>query len=95
MGEEAVEGVGEGAKPEPTRGEIFEGIAFQFCKVATVALIAGRWALPVSAGLGSLFFLLAHFSGKRNTRCFLRYPVLAGLILLVICAVSVWWNLRV
>lgn len=87
-------GIEEVGKREPTRGEVFEGIAFQFCKVATVALLAGRWALPVSAGLGSVFFLLAHFSGKRDTRCFLRYPVLAGVILLVICAGSVWWNIR-
>ena len=35
---------------ERTRGEVLEGIAFQFCKVATVALIAGRWTLPISAG---------------------------------------------
>lgn len=81
-------------KPEPSRGEIFEGIAFQFCKVATVALIAGRWTLPISAGLGSVFFLLTHFSGKRDTRCFLRHPFLAGLTLLVICLGSTWWNLR-
>jgi len=87
-------GIEEASKPEPTRGEVFEGIAFQFCKVATVVLIAGRWALPVSAGLGSVFFLLAHFSGKRDTRCFLQYPVLAGLILLAVCAGSIWWNLR-
>ncbi|MFI5387744.1 MAG: hypothetical protein ACHQ50_16675 [Fimbriimonadales bacterium] len=31
-----------------TRGEIVEGVAFQFCKVATVAFSLGRWTLPVA-----------------------------------------------
>lgn len=81
-------------KPLRSRGEIFEGIAFQFCKVATVALIAGRWTLPLAAGLGGIFFLLTYFNGIRRTRCIVRYPLLAGIALLLICAASIWWQLR-
>jgi hypothetical protein len=79
---------------ERTRGEVFEGIAFQFCKVATVALIAGRWTLPVASGLCAVFFVAAHLNGKRDTRCFLRSPLLAAAIFTHVCATSVWWNLR-
>ena len=62
------------ATPLKTRGEIYEGIAFQFCKVATVALICGRFALPVASGLCAVFYVMAIAQGKRDTRCFLRHP---------------------
>ena len=61
---------------EKTKGEIYEGIAFQFCKVATVALLAGRFVLPVAAGLCAAFYAAAYAQGKRDTRCILRYPLL-------------------
>ncbi len=79
---------------ERTRGEIFESIAFSFCKVATVALICGRWTLPVASGLCAAFFLAGWFGGKRDTRCLLRSPLLAAAVYGVVCAGSVWWNLR-
>ena len=78
---------------ERTRGEVFEGIAFQFCKVATVALLAGRWTLPVASGLCAVFFVAARLNGKRGTRCFLRSPLLAAAVFTLVCAASVWWNL--
>lgn len=81
--------------PAPkTRGETFEGIAFQFCKVATVALLAGRWVLPVASGLCSAFYVLAFLSGKRDTRCVLRHPILISSLYGGVCAASIWWMLR-
>jgi len=59
-----------------TRGEVYEGIAFQFCKIATVSLIAGRYVLPVAAGFCSAFYIAAYLKGKKDTRCYLRYPLL-------------------
>jgi hypothetical protein len=59
---------------EKTRGEVYEGIAFQFCKIATVTLLAGRFALPIAAAACALFYALALANGKRDTRCVLRYP---------------------
>lgn len=59
---------------EKTKGEKYEGIAFQFCKIATVALIAGRFALPVAALCCAAFYGLALRNGKKDTRCVLRYP---------------------
>ncbi|HSI73026.1 MAG TPA: hypothetical protein VK934_07595 [Fimbriimonas sp.] len=72
-----------------TKGEIYEGIAFQFCKVATVALIAGRFALPVASGLCAVFYVLAIFNGKKDTRCFLKHPGLIAALWAVVCAVSI------
>lgn len=77
-----------------TRAEVFEGLGFSFCKVATVALLTGRWCLPVASGLCAGFFLLAHLGGKRDTRCLLRHPLLAALVYGAVCAGSIWWNLR-
>ena len=77
-----------------TRGEILEGIAFQFCKVATVALIAGRFVLPVASGLCAVFYVLAYANGKRDTRCVLRHPILIAGLYALVCAGSIWWMLR-
>ena len=79
---------------ERTRGELFEGIAFQFCKVATVALLAGRWTLPFASGLCAVFFAAAYVNGKRDTRCFLRSPLLAATVFAIVCAGSLWLILR-
>ena len=53
-----------------------EGIAFQFCKVATVALLCGRFTLPVAALLCAVLYVVAFVKGKRDSRCVLRYPLL-------------------
>ena len=59
-----------------TRGEVYESVAFTFCKAATIILIAQRFALPVAAGAASVLYLLAYVNGKRDTRCVLRIPLL-------------------
>ena len=76
-------------KPERTKGEVYEGIAFQFCKIATVALIAGRFALPLAAGCCAIFYVLALMKGKRDTRCVLRYPI----VLVVLWGTVAVWSL--
>jgi hypothetical protein len=57
-------------------GDKLEGIAFQFCKIATVSLIAGRYTLPVAAGLCAILYVAAYVKGKRDSRCVLMYPLL-------------------
>ena len=64
------------AAPRKTAGEHLEGIAFTFCKAATVILFTGRFALPVAAGLASVLYAAAHLKGKHDTRCILRKPLL-------------------
>jgi hypothetical protein len=71
------------------KAEVLEGIAFQFCKVATVALLAGRYTLPVASGLCALFYLWAFASGQRSTRCILRYPLLLAAVWGAVCIVAV------
>ena len=65
---------------QKSTGDKLESLAFQFCKIATVALLAGRYTLLIAASLSSILFVWAYFKGKRESRCFLRYPLLiAGL----------------
>ena len=78
----------ESAVVPKTRGEILEGIAFQFCKIATVSLIAGRYVLPVASGLCSVFYVAAHLKGKRDTRCVLKYPLLIAAFWGIVSVVS-------
>jgi len=77
-----------------SRGEVIEGVAFQFCKVATVAFILGRWTLPVASGLAAGLYLWAFFSGKKDTRCVLRYPLVIAAFWAVVSAASVWMMLH-
>jgi hypothetical protein len=74
---------------EKTAGEKLEGVAFQFCKIATVALIAGRYTLPVAAGLCSVLYAVAYLRGKKDTRCWLRYPLLLTALWGLVCIASV------
>jgi hypothetical protein len=73
-----------------SRGEVLEGIAFQFCKVATVAFVLGRLTLPVASGLAAGLYVWAHFSGKHNTRCILRYPLLIASFWGIVSVASFW-----
>lgn len=66
----------ENGKREKTRGEVYEGLAFTFCKAATLMLFLQRFSLPVTAALAAVFFVLAHLHGKQDTRCILRVPLL-------------------
>ena len=77
-----------------SKGQVYEGIAFQFCKIATVALIAGRFALPLAAGACAIFYVLAVINGKRDTRCVLRYPLLIASLWAIVCAVSLVYLLN-
>ena len=73
---------------ESPKSEQFGRLAFAWCKIATVSLIAGRFALPVAALLSAGFFIAAWIKGKHDTKCFVRQPlVTAGLWILVL---SIW-----
>jgi hypothetical protein len=53
-------------------------LAFAYCKIATFSLLAGRFTLPLAALLSSSFFIISYFQGKKDTKCYLKYPLLAA-----------------
>jgi len=63
-------------RPAKTRGEVLESTAFTLCKAATLIALTGRWALVVAAGGATVFYLLADYHGKKDTRCLLMKPKL-------------------
>jgi hypothetical protein len=65
-------------------------VAFQFCKVATVAVLAGRYVLPLAAGLASILFVSAYAKGKRDTRCIGKHPLLIAAFWAVVCGLAIW-----
>ena len=75
-----------------TPGDKLEGIAFTFCKAGTLVLIFGRYSLPAIATLASVLFLLAFLKGKKDTRCFLRFPILLAVVWGLVAVVA-WINL--
>ncbi len=63
------------------RFEITEGIAFNWCKVATILALLWllqleRWALPIAAFTCAALFVVAHFQGASESRCILKKPLL-------------------
>ena len=69
-----------------TPGEVYEGIAFSFCKAATVALLFGKFALPVAAIACSVLYVMAHIKGKKETRCVLGPPLVVAAFWVVVAA---------
>jgi hypothetical protein len=63
-----------------TKGEVYESVAFAFCKVAFVAVIAQRFTLPIASGVAAVFYTLAFMNGKRDTRCWAKFPALLAAI---------------
>jgi hypothetical protein len=81
-------------RPPKTKGEIYEGIAFTFCKAATIILLTQKFALPVAAGAAAIFYLLADRHGKKDTRCILKHPRLIAAFWGTICVASLLLMLR-
>jgi len=74
--------------PGKTTGQMYEGIAFNFCKAATIILFTGPFALPVASGAAAVLYLLAHHHGQTDTRCILKRPLLIAAFWGVVCLVS-------
>lgn len=72
--------------------QVYEGIAFSFCKAATVALLFGRYALPVAAIGCAVFYIAAHVKGGRETRCVLGPPLVVAAFWLVVAFVWGFWT---
>lgn len=71
-----------------TKGEMYEGIAFTFCKAALLILLTQKFALPVASGAASIFYVLAVVNGKKDTKCWARWPLAIAFFWAVVCAVS-------
>jgi len=74
----------------PDRGARFERLAFTFCKAATLILITRKFALPVAAGGAALFYVLAIVYGKRDTRCWLRFPAVIAAFWGLVAGISLY-----
>ena len=74
--------------PTKTPGQVYEGIAFTFCKCATVALLCGRFVLPIAAYLCAVFFVMAYAKGERSTKCILGPPLVVALVWAVVGTVA-------
>ena len=82
------------ARPATSRGDVYEGLAFTFCKAAVIILLAQRFALPVAAGAAAAFYLLAYRQGRRTTRCVGRAPLAIAAFWSVVSAISLYLIFR-
>jgi hypothetical protein len=72
--------------PVESSGEKFGRLAFAYCKIATVSLILGRFALPVACALSAGFFIAGWIKGKTDTKCVLKYPLPIAALWLTVLA---------
>ena len=80
------------AKVPETRGEHAGRLAFAYCKIAFVSLLCGRFTLPVAAGLSALLFLTGYVQGKRDTKCWAKYPLGIAAFWLLVLALWLGWE---
>lgn len=78
--------------PIESSGEKFGRLAFAYCKIATVSLILGRFALPVACALSAGFFIAGWIKGKTDTKCVLKYPLPIATLWLIV--LSLWLTLE-
>ncbi len=78
--------------PRPARGEAFEKVAFSLCKIALFCLLTGRFALPLAATGAALFFGMAVWNGKRDTKCWAKQPLGIAAFWLLVAGVWLWKN---
>ncbi|MDQ3815878.1 MAG: hypothetical protein M3347_18370 [Armatimonadota bacterium] len=79
--------------PVKSKGQVYEGIAFNFCKAATIILFTGPYALLVASGAATIFYLLAHRHGQTDTRCVLKRPLLIAVFWGSICLARLYFHL--
>lgn len=82
-----------------TPGEKWEGVAFSWCKAATLVLLItalqlGKFALPILAGGTAVFYLVAHFAGQKTSRCILQKPLIIAAFWGAVGGLSLWLLLR-
>lgn len=77
-----------------SKGDIYESLAFTFCKAATIILLTQKFALPVAAGGAAIFYLLSSVHGKTDTRCIGRKPLLIASFWGAVCLLSLYLKLR-
>jgi hypothetical protein len=82
------------ARPAKSAGEVYEGLAFTFCKAAVIILFTQRFALPVAAGAAAVFYLLAYRHGRRTTRCVGQAPLAIAGFWSVVSVISLYVTLR-
>lgn len=85
--------------PIKSTSEKWEGVAFTFCKAATIVLIVtllqgARFMLPIVAGVACLLYLVTFALGKKETRCIINHPLLVASFWAIISAFSLWAILR-
>lgn len=76
----------------PPPGNELEKLAFTFCKCATVALICGKFALPIAATASAALYIAAYAKGFRETRCILGPPLRVAAFWIVIVCAWIWWT---
>ncbi len=57
----------------------WESLAFQFCKIATFALVFQRYTLLAAVVLAMVGYWIVVIRGVRSTRCWLKKPILVAL----------------
>jgi hypothetical protein len=79
---------------QKTLGQQYESLAFNFCKAATIVLITQKYALPIASGLAAIFYFLTVIAGQKETRCWLRFPLLIGVFWASVCGASIYLMLH-
>ncbi len=68
----------------------WEKLAFQFCKVATFALVFQKFTFIAASAFAAITYWVVVFRGVKSTRCWLQKPLLVACVWTVLCPIAIY-----
>jgi hypothetical protein len=86
-------------RQQRSKGDMYEGVAFTFCKAATLALLfqllaGSKYILPAVALGTALLYVLTVLNGRYTTRCILGPPWVIITFWSVVAGAALWFGVR-
>ncbi len=70
----------------------WEKLAFQFCKIATFALVFQKYTFIAASALAAIVYWVVVIQGVKTTKCWLQKPLRVALLWTVLCPIAVFFT---
>jgi len=84
----------EGGDLKAVQKDPWESLAFQFCKIATFALVFQKYTFFVATVLAGLTYWYVFFRGVKDTRCVLKKPLIVAIFWSILAPVAAYFAFR-
>ncbi len=74
--------------------DAWESLAFQFCKIATFALVFQKYTFFAATVLAALTYWYVFLRGVKTTRCVLKKPLIVAIFWTLIAPIAAYFTFR-